>query len=147
MSGDELGVRRAALGDVPRLAALNLELILDEGSRNPMTVPELTERMRAWLTGECVAHLFEAAGQPVAYALWRDDGDAIYLRQFFVVRDRRRAGIGRRAIQILLAEVFPPGKRVTLDVLIENEAARRFWEAVGFRPYAMTLERCPDDRP
>jgi hypothetical protein len=37
---------RAAVDDVPLLAAMNSRLIRDEGHRNPMTLPELEERMR-----------------------------------------------------------------------------------------------------
>jgi GNAT superfamily N-acetyltransferase len=147
MSGPSLTVRRATLDDVQLLAALNHRLIQDEGHRNPMSVVELADRMRGWLGGAYVAHVFELAGAPVAYALWRDDGDAIYLRQFFVDRAHRRAGVGRAAIRLLLDEVFPRNKRVTVDVLIGNDGGRRFWEAVGFRPYSLTLERLPPDAP
>jgi GNAT superfamily N-acetyltransferase len=145
MPGPSLTVRRATLDDVQLLAALNHQLIQDEGHRNPMDVAELADRMRGWLGGAYVAHVFDFAGAPAAYALWRDDGDAIYLRQFFVDRTHRHAGIGRAAIRLLLDEVFPGDKRVTVDVLVSNDGGRRFWEAVGFHPYALTLERLPPD--
>src|SRR5262245_41538269 len=44
--------RAATLEDCPRLADLNHQLIQDEGHRNPMTVPELEQRMRDWISSE-----------------------------------------------------------------------------------------------
>lgn len=88
--------RPANLEDCELLAELNHQLIRDEGHRNPMTVAELEQRMRDWLSGaEYRAIFFEHDGCPVAYALFRSESDAsIYLRQFFVCRDKRRQGIG-----------------------------------------------------
>ncbi|MGH7994276.1 MAG: GNAT family N-acetyltransferase, partial [Limisphaerales bacterium] len=62
--------RRATLNDGAQLAELNHQLIHDEGHRNPMTVPELEQRMKSWLTSEYVAVIFEDAGAIVAYALY-----------------------------------------------------------------------------
>ncbi len=133
--------RMAEERDVALLAELNHQLIRDEGHRNPMTVPELAERMRDWLDGEYQAELIEQAGEPVAYVLFRHEPDSIYLRQFFVSRARRRCGIGRAAMAILLREVWPAHTRITLDVLVHNAAARQFWRAVGFSDYAVTMEQ------
>ena len=90
------------------------------------------------------AVLFKEDTELLAYALFRDQepGD-VYLRQFFVVRHRRRQGIGRRALRILRDEVFK-GKRVVLDVLTHNRTAHSFWIAVGFRDYATVLEQLPE---
>ena len=135
--------RLASLDDVNLLAELNQQLIHDEASRNRMTLSELRDRMRGWLEGQYRAVLFESDGETVAYALFRNDADAIYLRQFFVARTRRRRGLGRQAIQILRHSVFPPDGPVTLDVLVENVSALAFWRAVGFRDYAVTMELPP----
>ncbi len=53
--------------------------------------------MRRWLSGEYTVEIFESHGAPVAYVVWRGDDDGVYVRQFFVVRDQRRSGIGRQA--------------------------------------------------
>jgi predicted GNAT family acetyltransferase len=71
----------------------------------------------------------------VAYALYRDDGDSNYLRQFFVTRENRRRAIGARAMEILLKRIFPQRKRVRLDVLARNYTAHAFYHAIGFRDY------------
>ena len=135
--------REATLDDCGVLAEMNHQLIRDEGHRNPMTVTELAERMRGWLSsGGYRAVLFEDSGCPVAYALFHIKSDAsIYLRQFFVSRDRRRQGVGSQAAATLFRDVFPVGARVTLDVLAYNEAAASFWAKLGSLRYSICLER------
>src|SRR5262245_7157097 len=130
--------RRATLNDCALLAELNHQLIRDEGHPNRMTVPELEQRMRGWLAAEYVAVLFEEEGEVVAYALYHEGMQETYLRQLFVVRDRRRQGIGRRAFEMLRAEFLPANKRLTVDVLVQNTAAVAFWRSVGCRDYCLT---------
>jgi predicted acetyltransferase len=139
--------RRATLADCRRLAALNHQLIRDEGARNPMTVDQLEERMRGWLDGEYAAYLFEQDGEAVAYALFREENEEIYLRQLFVVRGKRRLGIGRRAFGILRNEVWPNTKRLTVSVFVENAPAVAFWRSVGCKDYVLTLEIMPKITP
>ncbi len=127
--------------DIPTLAALNAQLIVDEGSDNPMTVPQLAERMTEWLDGRYRAILFEIGAEAVAYALYRDDGESIYVRHFFVTRTHRRNGVGREAMTLLMDEVFPPEKRVVVDVLVRNGRGVAFWHALGFTDFLLTLER------
>src|SRR5690349_3385575 len=94
-------IRAATLDDCRRLAELNHQLIRDEGHRNPMTIPQLEQRMRGWLSGEYRAMIYEDGGEVVAYALFREQAEEIYLRQLFVIRNRRSQGIGRRAVNML----------------------------------------------
>jgi predicted GNAT family acetyltransferase len=138
--------RFASPDDVRRLAELNHELIADEGHRNPMNVDQLENRMRAWLATEYRAVVFTSGAEVLAYALFRDDeADSIHVRQFFVIRARRREGIGRDAIRLFVRDIVPKNKRVVLDVLVRNTVGHAFWRAVGFREYAVTLERLPDE--
>jgi GNAT superfamily N-acetyltransferase len=128
--------------DAPLLARMNADLIRDEGHSNTMTVAQLEQRMRGWLSAEYTAVVFERAAQPVGYALFRDnEGRGMLLRQFFVSADCRRQGLGRRAFALLVEEVLAPGTRVAVEVLTRNERALAFWRAVGFTEYAVTLER------
>jgi predicted acetyltransferase len=119
---------------------MNQQLIEDEDHRNRMSLHELEARMRLLLDGDYLATLFEWDGQIVAYGLWRDEPDWVYLRQFFVVRDFRRRGIGTQAIRVLIDEVWPAAKRIRVNVLIGNRPALEFWRAVGFVDYLITLE-------
>lgn len=137
--------RRAGEADIELLAHWNYQLILDEGHRNPMTEDQLTERMRGWLLDDSPAYravLFLQGEQPVAYVVYAEAKE-IYLRQLFVDRTRRREGIGRQVVQLLLDEVLPPGKRITVSALSANPRAQGFWRAVGFCDYSITLERLP----
>lgn len=140
-----MNYRRATLDDCSLLAELNHQLIRDEGHRNPMTIEELTERMHDWLKAEYTVILFEDANEVVAYALYRQQPTELYLRQLFVVRHRRRQGLGRCAMRLLLDEVWPKGLRLTVDVLCTNGAAIAFWRALGYKDYCLTLEIMPGE--
>ena len=125
------------------LAELNHQLIRDEGHRNKMTVPELEQRMKGWLASEYAAVIFEEGKEVVAYALYREEPEELYLRQLFVVRNRRRQGIGRTAMEILRTQIWPKNKRLTVSVLVNNPAAVAFWRAVGYKDYSLSLEILP----
>jgi predicted acetyltransferase len=99
--------------------------------------------MRGWLQSEYTAILFEESAKPLAYALYRERPEEIYLRQLFVVTNRRRQGIGRQAIEILRQQVWPKNKRLTVEVLVKITAAVAFWRAVGYKDYCLTLEILP----
>ncbi len=133
--------RIATLSDIPLLARMNEHLREDEQSRWNLTMEQLESRMRGLLEDDYTAAIFENGDQVVAYALYRPVEGGVYLRQFFVSRDHRRQGIGRDAIQILMAETWPPDARITLDVLVHNQRGADFWKALGFSEYAITLER------
>ena len=132
--------RYATLSDTPLLAQLNQQLIRDEGHRNQMTLLELQDRMTRWLQGEYHAVLFELDGQPVGYALFRQDPEYVYLRQFFVKPEFRRQGIGRATIEWLHQNVWGNAPRIRLEVLVGNHGGIAFWRSVGFRDYCITME-------
>src|SRR5258708_4424147 len=121
-----LTFRAATPADCPLLAGLNHQMIQDEGHRNKMTAPELEQRMREWLSSEYRAVIFEVSGEVVAYGLYREEPDLIYLRQLFVVRHRRRQGLGRQAVEILRSQIWPKDKRLTVEVLIANHSGVAF---------------------
>jgi predicted acetyltransferase len=139
-----MNFRRATLDDCAKLADLNHQLIRDDGHRNSMTVSELEQRMSGWLASEYVAIIFQDESEVVAYALYREQPAEIYLRQLFVVRNRRREGIGREALNILRTEIWPKNKRLTVEVLVRNTAAVAFWRAMGYQDYCLTLEIPPN---
>jgi GNAT superfamily N-acetyltransferase len=161
--GDEgvemsLSICTAADDDVLLLAQMNQRLIEDEGSRNPMSLPELEERMRGWLQGGWHVDLVLASqaitGQPpgagrliVGYAVYQlreDEYDrsrpVIYLRQFFIDRPYRNNGLGTLALNALVRSRFPARCTVVVDVLAGNPRGLRFWERVGFCPSMTTLK-------
>lgn len=135
--------RTATADDAALLARFNKQLIEDEAHRNSMSVAELEARMHGWLHGGYQAVVFAQYQAPVAYALYRVEHDGVYLRHLFVDRQHRKQGIGRHALHLLQTTIWPRGARITLDVLVTNQRAQAFYQALGFRPYATTLEYVP----
>ena len=130
--------RHAEAADIPLLAQLNLQLIQDEGHRNPMDEACLQNRMQGWLDSgepgndEYHAVLFEIDGNVAAYALYKLGSDTTYLRRFFVCRQFRRKGIGRQAIDILRSEIWPPNVRIRVEVLANNHRPANFGGQLAF---------------
>lgn len=138
--------RKAVDADVPLLADINRQLIEDEWDGGGMSIERLEARMRRWLEeGDYRAILFIENGQTVAYSLVSvdDEDDSAFIRHFFVLREHRGGGVGKRAIALLMAEIIPPSARVTLDVLASNVGGHHFWRSVGFQDYAIRMERLP----
>jgi len=136
--------RAATLSDCAELGELNRQLIEAEGHRNPMNAAELAERMRGWLASDYTGIIFEIEELVVAYALYREEAECVYLRQFLVTRNHRRNGIGRMAMAIVRQEVWSSNKRLVVEVLSGNGPAIAFWKAVGFREYSLALEIVPE---
>ena len=131
--------------DLDLLAEWNHQLIHDEGHRNSMSVQQLRERMKGWIERDYKAVIFQIGSDLVAYALYREDTQDIYLRQLFVKKGHRRQGIGREAVGILRKQIWPADKRLTVEVLTANEAAVAFWRSAGYSDYCLTLEIMPKE--
>ncbi|HEY3862401.1 MAG TPA: GNAT family N-acetyltransferase [Verrucomicrobiae bacterium] len=138
--------RRATKRDCRMLAELNKQLIADEGHRNEMDVPALEGRMKGWLDEAYEAVVFEEGGETAGYALFLTQPAEVYLRHFFVVRHRRRKGLGRQAMALLRGHIWPRAHRLTVSVLTRNEAGMKFWRAMGCQDYCLTLEILPNPR-
>ncbi len=126
--------------DAPLLAPLNLQLIRDEGHRNPMDVAQLAERMAGWLQAEYEVVLFEDDDGAAGYALFRREAGMVSLRQLFVVAPRRRQGVAREALDWLWQNAWSDATALRVEVLIANPAAQAFWRAVGFIDYGLIME-------
>ncbi|MEM8561044.1 MAG: GNAT family N-acetyltransferase [Pseudomonadota bacterium] len=118
---------------------MNFQLIQDEGHRNAMHVSELEDRMSSWLSADYSAAIFEDGPQCLGYSLWRDEPQHIYIRQFFIQPSHRREGIGSSAMDVLRKEYWQ-GRRLRLEVLIDNTRAQAFWHSVGFSDYCIAME-------
>jgi len=132
--------RPATTADFPALAKMNQALIQDEGHRNPMSLPELEERMKQWLNDEYQAIVFESESKTSGYCLFRENEEHAYLRQLYVCPEFRRQGIARAALTWLKQRTCPKSKRIRVEVLVHNEVALQFWRAIGFLDYCITLE-------
>jgi hypothetical protein len=49
-------------------------------------------------------------------------------------------------MNVLMNEIWPKEKRLTVEVLSHNEFARRFFQSVGYREYSLELEIKPEER-
>jgi GNAT superfamily N-acetyltransferase len=139
----QIRYRFANLEDAGLLAALNQQLIRDEGHRNSMDLGQLAERMSAWLRGEYEAILFENGGETIGYVLYRRELEFVYLRQLYVVPERRRQGVARDALCWLWQNAWAGVPRLRIEVLAGNVAGRAFWKSVGLQEYAITMEALP----
>jgi hypothetical protein len=72
--------------DIPTLTRINQQLIDDAWHRNPKNLAELEMRMRSMLAGNYTATLFESPSLVMAYALWREEPEWVYLRLFKELR-------------------------------------------------------------
>lgn len=112
-----------------------------------MTDSELEQRMRGWLETDYQAVLFTGASDEVlGYALFRDDTEWVYLRQFYVDRQWRRKKIGSDAFNSLEELIGMNKDRLRLDVLSNNEAGITFWRSLGFEEYCITMEKAVRSR-
>ncbi len=141
-----LKLRPASSSDLPVLARMNKGLIEDEGSRNPMSLEQLEARMQGWLESETwKIELLVQGEKIVGYILYRPEQDEyfpqqkVYLRQFYVLPDCRRQGLGRAAVKHFLNQ-WPQGTRIVLEVLTSNAVGKAFWQCLGFTEYAVALE-------
>jgi GNAT superfamily N-acetyltransferase len=135
-------IRKAAEADVGILAQMNKALILAEGSRNPMTIQQLEERMHGWLLGEWTIEVFQLNEAVIGYAVYQVGIDEyfpeesfVHLRQFYIGNEHRSKGYGSRVLKQLIKGTFPQGAKVMIDVLQSNPRGQSFWAKFGFEPY------------
>ena len=131
-------LRPATTADLDALASMNKQLIEDEQHDNPMTLPQLKERMEGFLEGDYTALIcVDSADNIVGYALVNQAAKSFYLRQFFICRGERRKGYGRRFFHMLLKHLNTD--TIDIEVLTGNEAGKAFWESLGFKPRSVYM--------
>lgn len=127
----------ATSADCPHLARMNKQLIVAEGSDNPMDEAQLTARMHGFLQGTYRAWFFVIAADIVGYTLVDMARTPYYVRHFFVVASMRRQGLGRQAFALL--KTMLDNQPVELDVLLTNPHGLAFWQAIGLVPRSICL--------
>lgn len=132
-------LRRATHEDVLQLAQMNWQLIRDEGSDNPMTVAQLTDRMTGFLTTTYHAWMIQPAQLVVGYILVDMGRMPCYLRQMYVAAEYRRQGYGRAAFVALCDELAHVPLEV--EVFVWNSPAVAFWQSFGFAPRVIQMRR------
>ena len=140
--------RLATLRDVDLLAVWNKELIDDEKSRNPMNLQQLRERMTGFLKTDWRAVILSVDGEEAGYILFKESRDdyfpkqpTVYIRQYFIDRNKRGKGIGETTFNLIARKHFPEDSDLSLEVLETNPRGYHFWAKIGFKPYCMTMKR------
>ena len=110
-----MDIRPVQEQELDRIAQMNIQLQRDEGSR-VMTRADALARLERWLKGTYRCVVFVQDGGIIGYAVYRPTNPdteghlgGIYIRQFFIMTDWRRRGMGRQAFERMRAKVLPPG--------------------------------------
>jgi len=130
-------LRPASSADLDVLAIMNKQLIEDEKHDNPMSVSELKQRMEGFIAGDYLALLGMEKDNIIGYALVNKNAKPLYLRQFFIRREERRKGHGRRLFYSLLE--YLNTDTIDIEVLAWNETGKSFWESLQFGPRSIYM--------
>ncbi|WP_405881448.1 GNAT family N-acetyltransferase [Streptomyces sp. NBC_01136] len=135
-------IRPATPADIPVIHAMVRELA--EYEKVPDEARASRQQLREALFGEhpaAFAHIAEAAGEPVGFALWFLNFSTwrgvhgIYLEDLYVRPHVRGGGHGKALLTELARICVERGYgRLEWSVLNWNEPSIRFYEALGARP-------------
>lgn len=135
---DELLIEVATEDDLDLLTELNKQLNQDQQHDRILSEEQFRERMRTFLQApEYKAYLFKHDGKIRGYALVNHESDPLYMRHFYICRDSRRSGYGRRFFEKLMKMLN--AEQLDIQVLIWNERGRAFWEALGFKTRSLNM--------
>lgn len=93
----------------------------------------------------------EAYGQRAGFLMvrvltdWPDESrDIASIAEFYIAPPFRRRGVGRAAIEALLADHRARGTfEVEAGILVRNDPARQFWASLGFDERSVVTARKP----
>lgn len=128
---DEVTVRLATAADAATLAVMARDLV-ELGLGWTWTGPRIAGHIRA---AESVVLVAQRGKRIIAFAIMRFGEEEAHL-DLLAVRPRyRRAGAGRRLVEWLEKSALVAGVSVIyLEVRENNQAARSFYEAMGYCP-------------
>ncbi len=133
-------IKTAESNDLTILAMMYRQLCIDAKYRSCLSLEDLQKKMSNFIVKDgWIASLFYYEGQVIGYCLWQERSDAVYIRQFWIMRSQRRQGYGREFFR-KLQQLQWDGKRLKLEVLYHNKRGESFWHAMGFAPYSITYE-------
>lgn len=134
-------IQKCAFEDCPFLSLMNKQLIEDEKSDNPMTIPQLEQRMQGFLGGEYEAYYLKDQDTVLGYALVKTSSSPKYLRQFFIRPEYRRKGFGTLFFHQLMDALKE--EEIDIEVFTWNQHAKMFWESLGFLPRSIYMRYSP----
>ena len=74
----------------------------------------------------------ERDGEPIGFLFSEHRGDSVYLGNLALMPEHQGRGIGAMLVGSVVRDAAQDGLPVTLQVLKSNQAARRFYERLGF---------------
>jgi len=77
----KIETRFATLADIETLANWNKQLVEDEGSRNPMSIRQLSERVTGFLKKDWRAVILSVDGEETGYMLYKEGVDDYFPNQ------------------------------------------------------------------
>ncbi len=126
-----MSIRSAGIDDLDALTRMNVELRADERIDNVMTDAEVKERMWGFIRGKTYrVHVFQEESNIVGYSVVDVTRTPVYMRQFFIARNSRRRGLGRKFFHILVGLLDVDA--IDVEVLAWNETAVEFYKKIGF---------------
>lgn len=130
---------KATLEDAEELARLNLELMTAEDYDKKLPLEELLPRMSSFLQTEYDAFYIMSEGEKAGYILIKKTAKPLYIRQFYILPEFQRKGLGRKTIKALQEQYNT--KTLDVEVMAWNEIGFNFWKKAGFklRCYSMRL--------
>lgn len=146
LTGPRVSLRPVTRGDVERLTAIRRE-------------PEVAERwgdvedgeIEAEFVGNARVFVIEAEGEVVGAIQYGEEEDPMYRHagiDLFLSTARHGQGLGAEAIRVLARHLIDERghHRLTIDPAVDNVAAIRAYEKVGFRAVGVmrSYERGPD---
>lgn len=123
--------------DIDLLAQLYSELMEDEQADYSLTKAQSKERIAKAFNRGQISYVFCENEVTVGYALVIPNRKPVYLHHFYICRDHRRKGFGKRAFNMLMQTLGTD--TIDLDVFVWNERGRAFWNSLGFTPRATIM--------
>ena len=136
---DTANIRLCNNDDLDMLAVMNRQLIEDEQHDNTMDIGQLKERMRGFISGDYNACMFTDNNGIIGYALVDMKRTPLYLRQFFITRDKRRKGYGTLAFNRLM-QLLGTGT-MDIEVMVWNDTGKAFWKSLGFKERSVYMRK------
>lgn len=150
-------IEAATMDDADRLAALWVDLARDQRAHGSHLLAEpnrgsvreglarsvVTEGVFvARLSDGSIAGFVEFAPETGGY---RQDVERGLIENIYVRPSHRGDGVGEALLVAAEEELLAAGaERVSLEVLAENEAARRFYERQGYGEHRVEMEKAPE---
>jgi aminoglycoside 6'-N-acetyltransferase len=148
LSGAQVTLRPATAGDAATLARIRAE---PDVYRWWGGGADLVAAVEADLTDDDVHLVIERRGEVVGYIQWHEEDDPDYRHagiDVYLSTPWHGRGLGADAVRTVAAHLIDDRghHRLTIDPAVDNAAAIRAYEKVGFRPVGVMrrYERGPD---